>query len=86
MRLDWFLDGPCSDASRMSRLDFQCIWPSQGTEAPRLVLDPRTGKNTGPEDTRRIAPLVELAVRLRPAHQARDGVEFGKTQVKCFVL
>ena len=67
-------------------LDFQFRWPYYGTESPRLVLDPRTGKNTDPEDTRRILPLVELATRLRPANPSRSPVDLNKAGVKCFAL
>jgi hypothetical protein len=67
-------------------MDFRYRWPYHGTDSPRFILDPRTGKNTDPEDTRRIEPLVDLAVRLRPANQSRARVDLGKTRVKCFAL
>ena len=67
-------------------LDYRCRWPHRGTSRPRTILDPRTGKNTDPEDTRRIEPLVELAVQLRPANPSRIPVDPERTAVKCFIL
>jgi hypothetical protein len=67
-------------------LDFEFRWPHYGTESLRPVLDPRRGKNTDPEDTRRILPLVELATQLRPAHTSRSLVDWNKTAVKCYSL
>jgi hypothetical protein len=67
-------------------LDFRFRWPYYGSRSSRGILDPRSGKNTDPEDTRRIAPLVELATQLRPAHPSRPLVDWNRTAVKCFAL
>jgi hypothetical protein len=67
-------------------LDFQFRWPYYGTRSSRQVLDPRQGKNTDPEDTRRIVPLVELTTQLRPAHPSRPLLDLDKTTVACFAL
>ena len=67
-------------------LDFRYRWPHFGAEADRVILDPRRGKLTHPDDMDLIHPLIDVATRFQPANPIRVGVRMGDTVAKCYVL
>lgn len=67
-------------------LDFHHRWPYFGREASSVLLDPRTGELTDPDDMKLILPLVELAGEARRANENRTQVRLGETTVKCYRL
>jgi hypothetical protein len=68
------------------RPDFRYRWPHFGAAVARPLLDPQGGKLTNPDDRSLIRPLVEVAMRIRPANAGGADAGLNGTTVKCYEL
>jgi len=67
-------------------LDFRNPWPKVDKETRRPIFDSREGQLTCLDDTARILPLIDVAMKTRPADLSEDVVSFESTTVKCYEL